>query len=65
MSYPMCNGVPVMNIKSIRKILWNPKSNRRPVFEQLQLKLPASRLTRDETDVLNDLRRLRERLAKA
>jgi len=54
-----------MNIKSIRKILWNPKSNRRPVFEQLEFKLPASRLTRNDTDVLNDLRRLRERLAKA
>jgi len=60
----MWNDDPVMNIKSIRKILWNPKINRRPVFEQLELKLPASRLTRDDTDVLNDLRRLRERLAR-
>lgn len=55
----------VMNIKSIRNILWSPKRNRRPVFEQLELKLPASRLTRDDTEVLNDLRRLRNRLAKA
>lgn len=55
----------VMNIKSIRNILWSPKCNRHPVFEQLELKLPASRLTRNDTEVLNDLRRLRERLSKA
>jgi len=36
---------------------------RRVVYQQLELRLPGSRLTREETDFLNEARDLRARLA--
>lgn len=38
---------------------------RRVVYQQLELRLPGSRLTRDEAGFLNEARQLRERLAAA
>ncbi len=54
----------VMNIKSIRRILWSPKRQGRVFHEQLELKLPASRLTRDDVCLLQELQRLKENLSK-
>jgi len=53
-----------MNMKSIRSILWNTKRPARPVHQQMEFNLPASRLTREDVAVLAGLRRIREDLAR-
>jgi len=62
LSYIIRQDAPVMNMKSIRRILWNTKHRARPVYEQLELQLPASRLTRSDVELLEGLRRIRENL---
>lgn len=52
-------------MKNIRSILSNLTRKSRPVCQQLELPLPGSRLTRDEASFLVEIRRMRERLAKA
>jgi hypothetical protein len=52
-------------MKNIRTILMNVTRKSRPVFQQMELPLPGSRLTRDEAGFLVEIRRLREQLAKA
>lgn len=54
----------VMNIKSLRKILWNPGRPARPVHTQLEFQLPASKLSRSDLEILEGLRRLREDLSR-
>ncbi len=54
----------VMNMKSIRRALWSTKRTPTPPPVQLELNLPASRLSRSEVGLLEDLRRLREELAR-
>jgi len=61
---PYDTMLPVMNIKSLRSILWNPKRPARPIYQQLELKLPASKLSRGDIEVLAGLRRIREELAR-
>lgn len=58
---PKVKGV----MKNIRSILTNLTRKSRPVFQQMELSLPGSRLTRDEAGFLGELRRLREQIAKA
>lgn len=41
------------------------RKTRRTVYQQLELSLPGSRLTRDEADFLVEIRRLREQLANS
>lgn len=53
------------NMKNIQTILTNFTRKNRPVFQQMELPLPGSRLTRDEVGFLVEVRRLREQLAKA
>ena len=53
-----------MNMKSLRSILWNPKRPVRPIYQQLELNLPASKLSRGDIEVLDGLRRIREELAR-
>lgn len=55
---------PVMNIKSLRKMIWNARRPARPVYQQLELHLPASKLTRTDLEVIEGLRRLREELSR-
>lgn len=52
-------------MKTIRQIIRNVTHKSRPVFQQLELPLPGSRLTRDEAGFILEIRRLRERLAEA
>jgi len=54
----------VMNIKSLRKIIWNARRPVRPVHRQLEFHLPASKLSRADLEVLDGLRRLREDLSR-
>ncbi len=54
----------VMNMKSLRKVLWNARRPARPLHTQLEFQLPASRLSRADVQVLDGLRRLREDLAR-
>jgi len=55
---------PVM--KNIRNIIWNNTRKAHTVVQQLELPLPGSRLTRDESNFLGEIRRMREQLlAKA
>lgn len=65
MSYAVFQDCRVMNMKSIRSILWNAKRPVRPVHRQLEFNLPASKLTRDDVAVLAGLRRIREDLARS
>ncbi|MDX2079558.1 MAG: hypothetical protein SFU53_02120 [Terrimicrobiaceae bacterium] len=51
-------------MKSVRRLFWGTKPSPLPVHEQLELQLPASRLSRSDVEVLGELRRLREELAK-
>jgi hypothetical protein len=64
MSYMACESVRVMNIKSLRKILWNSRRPARPVHVQLEFQLPSSKLTRADLEILDGLRRLREDLSR-
>ena len=59
-----CESVRVMNIKSLRKILWNSRRPARPVHVQLEVQLPSSKLTRADLEILEGLRRLREDLSR-
>jgi len=52
-------------MKNIRSIFTSLTRKSRPIFQQLELSLPGSRLTRDEAGFLVELRRLREQIAKA
>lgn len=63
MSYPIRQSQGLM--KNIRTILTNMTRKSRPVFQQMELPLPGSRLTRDEAGFLGELRRLRAQIAKA
>jgi len=54
----------VMNIKSLRKIIWNARRPGRPVHQQLEFHLPSSKLSRADLEVLDGLRRLREDLSR-
>lgn len=54
----------VMNIKSLRKMIWNARRPARPVCQQLELHLPVSKLTRTDLEVIEGLRRLREELSR-
>jgi hypothetical protein len=54
----------VMNMKSLRKILWNARRPARPVHTQLEFELPSSKLTRTDLEILEGLRRLRENLSR-
>ena len=65
MSHAMFQDGPVMNMKTIRGILWNTKRPARPVHRQLELNLPASKLTREDVEVLAGLRRIRQELARS
>ncbi|MEI6492894.1 MAG: hypothetical protein WCO94_10130 [Verrucomicrobiota bacterium] len=53
-----------MNIKSLRKILWNSSRPARPVHVQLEFQLPSLKLTRSDLEILEGLRRLREDLSR-
>ncbi len=53
-----------MNMKSLRKIIWNARRPARQVCCQLEFNLPASRLGREDVEVLDGLRRLREELGR-
>ena len=64
MSHLSSYGRGVMNMKSIRRALWSTKRTPTPPHVQLELNLPASRLTRSDVGLLEDLRRLREELAR-
>ena len=64
MSYIVRQDERVMNIKSLRKILWNSRRPDRPVHVQLEFQLPASKLTRSDLEILEGLRRLRENLSR-
>ncbi len=64
MSYTILKDGGVMNMKSIRSILWNSKRPARPVHQQMEFNLPASKLTREDVAVLAGLRRIREDLAR-
>lgn len=54
----------VMNIKALRKILWNSRRASRPVHVQLEFPLPSTKLTRSDLEILEGLRRLREDLSR-
>ncbi len=54
----------IMNMKSLRKIIWNARRPARQVCCQLEFNLPASRLGREDVEVLDGLRRLREELGR-
>ena len=64
MSYIIRQDVRVMNIKSLRKLLWNSRRPARPVHTQLEFRLPSSKLTRADLEILDGLRRLREDLSR-
>lgn len=51
-----------MNMKSIRKSFWTPKRENLPIHEQLELQLPATKLTRSDIEAINQLRKFRESL---
>jgi hypothetical protein len=53
-----------MNIKSLRKIIWNARRPARPVYCQLELNLSAPRLGREDLEVIDGLRRLRAELGR-
>lgn len=54
----------VMNISSIRQILWSTRQTRRVTFEQLELPLPSARITAQDAEVLAMLRKLKKKLAE-
>lgn len=62
MSHP--NPYCQARMKNLRQILWGgPRRPRNEIVEQLELNLPGSRLSRDELQGLEALRRLRRQLA--
>ncbi len=52
-----------MSIRSIRKLLWSPKSRPRPVAFQLEFDLPPSGRKTGGEEAAAELRKLRESLA--
>jgi len=51
-------------MKTLQNMIWNRgRQNKRVIHEQLELRLPGSRVTRDEVGFLDEIRRLREQLA--
>jgi hypothetical protein len=52
-------------MKTLRNLFLSPVRKNRSVVEQLELPLAGARLTRDEANLLAELRRLREELARA
>lgn len=53
-------------MKNIRNIFWNAtRKSTRTVYQQLELSLPGSRLTRDEASFVLEIRRLKAQLARA
>lgn len=63
MSYPPWkNGVVMKPFTSILRSLRRPV---RPVYQQLELPLGGVRLNREEWQLLGELRRLREDLARS
>jgi hypothetical protein len=53
------NGV----MKNFRHFLLRVTRQSPPVYRQMELSLPGSRVTRDEASFLRELRQLREQLA--
>ena len=64
MSYIIGQTACVMSIKSIRKMIWNARRPARPVHHQLELHLPLSKLSRNDLEIIEGLRRLREELSR-
>ncbi|MBN8709190.1 MAG: hypothetical protein J0I10_07400 [Verrucomicrobia bacterium] len=52
-------------MKNIQSFFSQMTRKSRPVYQQMELALPGSRLTRDEADFLVQIRRLREQLARS
>lgn len=52
-------------MKNIQSFFSQMTRKARPVYQQMELALPGSRLTRDEADFLVQIRRLREQLARS
>lgn len=51
-------------MKTLQNLFWKKsRHHRHASYEQLELALPGSRLTRDEASFLNEVRRLRAELA--
>lgn len=64
LSYVLPYDAGVMNMKSIRQIFGTTRRSIRPIYQQLEFKLPASKLTREDVELLAGLRRIRQELAK-
>ncbi len=64
MSYIIRQTACVMSIKSIRKMIWNARRPAQPVYHQLELHLPVSKLSRADLEIVEGLRRLREELSR-
>jgi hypothetical protein len=57
-------GVTVNGVmKNFRHFLLRVTRQSPPVYRQMELSLPGSRVTRDEASFLRELRQLREQLA--
>ena len=53
-------------MKNIRNIFWNStRKSTRAIYQQMELALPGSRLTRDEAGFVMEIRRLKAQLARA
>ncbi len=52
-------------MKNLASFLMKATRKSRPVLQQLELPLPGSRLTREESGFLVEIRRMRDHLAKA
>jgi len=50
-------------MKNIRHLILKVTRKNSPVCRQMELSLPGSRLTRDETNFLREIRRIREQMA--
>jgi hypothetical protein len=49
-------------MKSVRNLMLKVTRKSRPVYRQMELLLPGSHITREETGFLREIRHLRERL---
>ncbi len=52
-------------MKTLRQFIASATRKTRPVCRQMELPLPGSRLTRDESLFLQEIRRMRNQLTKA
>ena len=50
-------------MKNIRHLILKVTRKSHPICRQMELSLPGSRLTRDETNFLREIRQVREQLA--